>query len=61
MTIVAAVVVMAIVAIVTFVAIVTIVIIVRLKTVVTIIRPSWLLLDLFGLKPGIEYKERMSG
>ena len=58
MTIVAAVVVMAIVAVVTFVAIVTIV---PLKTVVTIIRPSWLLLDLFGLEPGIEYKERVSG
>ena len=47
-----------IVAIVIFVAIVTIV---PLKTVVTIIRPPWLLLDLFGLKPGIEYKERVSG
>ena len=55
MTIVAAVVVLTIVA---FVAIVTIM---PLKTVVTIIRPSWLLLDLFGLEPCIKYKERVSG
>ena len=39
----------------------TIVAIVPLKTVVATIRPSWLLLDLFGLKPGIEYKKRVSG
>ena len=47
-----------VVAVVAFVAIMTVV---AIKTVVAIVRPTWLLLDLFGLEPGIKYKERVPG